>query len=132
MVHGFWWGATSGRDGHHLIYRLPVTHNQSLQDHPKMQTLSLVLALATTCLAANLPLDLPEGPPMTLRVRRDTPGYAPPAPSYTLSRATVTPRAGLVPSTLLSKPTPRQTSSGVFVTVREPNTAADSHFSASD
>ena len=26
----------------------------------------------------------------------------------------------------------RQTSSGVFVTVREPNTAADSHFSASD
>ena len=42
------------------------------------QTLSLVLVLTTTCLAANLPLDLPEGPPMTLRVRRDTPGYAPP------------------------------------------------------
>merc|ERR1711920_1001967 len=38
--------------------------------------------LATTCLAATLPLDLPEGPPMTLRVRRDTPGYAPPAPAY--------------------------------------------------
>lgn len=37
-----------------------------------------MLALATTCLAANLPLDLPQGPPVNLRVPRDTPGYAPP------------------------------------------------------
>ena len=39
LVYGAWFlvGGTSGRDGHHLIYRYPVTHNQSLQDHPKMQ-----------------------------------------------------------------------------------------------
>merc|ERR1711944_89024 len=44
----------------------------------------------------------------------------------TLSRATVMLRAELVPFTLLSKPTPRQTSSGEFVTVQEPNMADDS------
>merc|ERR1712186_241555 len=48
----------------------------------------------------------------------------------TRSPAMVTPRVESVPSTRLSKPIPRPTSSGVFVTVQGLNMVADSEFSA--
>merc|ERR1712083_1244860 len=107
-----------------------VTHKQSLLEHSKMQSISLVLALATTCLAANLPLDLPQGPQSTSGSPGTPLDMLLQHQHITRSPAMVTPRVESVPSTRLSKPIPRPTSSGVFVTVQELNMVADSEFSA--
>merc|ERR1712113_1291404 len=85
-----------------------------------------MLTLATACLAANLPLDveLPQGPP----------AYSPaelkgtPLDMLLQPQPTTLPRAESARSTLLSKPTPRPTSNGEFVTVLGLNMAADNNF----